>query len=114
MNVVAGPRRVRCSLFPARHVWRGYTRNGVNPRQWPGGLCRTAQVTDIGRGVPVASSSWEPMMNPKRKVNLLAAAIVALTFGATALADGPAKHLPVSDFVDTQGSTTIFNPPVPD
>src|SRR5438093_2524310 len=54
------------------------------------------------------------MMNRKPKVSLLAAAIVALTFGATALADGPARQLPLSDFLDTQGSTTIFNPPVPD
>jgi hypothetical protein len=54
------------------------------------------------------------MMNRTRKVNLLAAAIVALTVGTTALADGPAKQLPLSDFLDTQGSTTIFNPPVPD
>jgi len=53
-------------------------------------------------------------MNPKPRVHVLAAAIVALTFGATALADGPAKQLPVSAFLDTQGSTTIFNPPVPD
>ncbi len=53
-------------------------------------------------------------MNRTRKLNLLAAAIVTLTFGATALADGPAMHLPLSAFLDTQGSTAIFNPPVPD
>jgi hypothetical protein len=54
------------------------------------------------------------MMNRKPNMSLLAVAIVALTFGAAALADGPARQRLLSDFLDTQGSTTIFNPPVPD
>ena len=71
---------------------------------------------DIGRGVPVASASSERTMNRELKVNLnfSTAAILALTFGATALAEGPARHLPLLDFLSTQGSTTIFAPPVPD
>jgi hypothetical protein len=44
-------------------------------------------------------------MKRKLNVSLLAAAIVALTFGATALADGPTRKLPLSAFLDTQGST---------
>jgi hypothetical protein len=43
-----------------------------------------------------------------------ATAIVALMLGATALADGPAKRLPLSAFLDTQGSQNIYIPPVPD
>jgi hypothetical protein len=46
--------------------------------------------------------------------SLLAAALVTLLFCATALADGPAKKLPLSAFLDTQGSTNGFIPPVPD
>jgi len=55
-------------------------------------------------------------MNRKLKssLNLLSVAAVALMFGATALADGPATQLPLSAFLDTQGSTNIFIPPVPD
>jgi hypothetical protein len=53
------------------------------------------------------------MMNRKPKVSLFAAAIVALTFGAMALADGPARKRPLSDFLDTQGSTTLPGQLVP-
>lgn len=55
-------------------------------------------------------------MNRKRKANLglLVAAIAALMFGATVLAGGPATHLPLSAFLSTQGSQSIFIPPVPD
>jgi hypothetical protein len=35
-------------------------------------------------------------------------------FGATAWADAPAKRLPLSAFLDTQGSDNIYIPPVPD
>ena len=55
-------------------------------------------------------------MNRKLKanVNLLAVAIVALLFGATAVADGPTRQRPLSDFLDTQGSQSTFIPPVAD
>jgi len=49
-----------------------------------------------------------------RHPSLLAAALVTLLFSATALADGPAKKLPLSAFLNTQGSTNDFIPPVPD
>ena len=41
-------------------------------------------------------------------------ALIALTFTATAGADGPAKKLPLSAFLDAQGTQSIFIPPVPD
>jgi len=50
----------------------------------------------------------------KKKLNVLAIAIVALTFGVTAWADGPAKKRPLSDFLSTQGSANVYIPPVPD
>ena len=55
-------------------------------------------------------------MNRMRKANLklFAVAIVTLMFGATAFAGGPATQRPLSDFLSTQGSTSIFIPPVPD
>jgi len=47
-----------------------------------------------------------------RKQNALAAAIVALTVGGTAWADGPARQLPLSAFLETQGSTNdVFGVP---
>ena len=54
-------------------------------------------------------------MKPNLKANLsVVVAIVALLFGATALADGPARQRPLLDFLDTQGSTSIYIPPVAD
>jgi len=50
----------------------------------------------------------------KVDLNLIAGAILALMFGATASADGPAKQLPLSAFLDAQGSQVNFIPPVPD
>lgn len=44
----------------------------------------------------------------------IAAAPVALAFGATALADGPARKFPLSALLDVQGSQRIHIPPVPD
>jgi hypothetical protein len=43
-----------------------------------------------------------------------AAAIIALTTGTAALADGKARHLPLSAFLETQGTQNIYIPPVPD
>ena len=48
------------------------------------------------------------------KLNTLAIAIVALTLGATAWADGPAKKRPLGDFLSTQGLFNNYIPPVPD
>lgn len=45
---------------------------------------------------------------------ILAAVVVATTFGTPASADGPAKRRPLSDFLNTQGSLNIYIPPVPD
>lgn len=45
---------------------------------------------------------------------LLVGAIVALTFGATAFADGPAKKRPLADFLSTQGTQANYIPTVPD
>jgi len=50
----------------------------------------------------------------KASLNLIAIALVALMFGATASAGNPATHLPLSAFLDTQGSQAIYIPPVPD
>ncbi len=50
----------------------------------------------------------------KSSLSLLPVVIVALMFGATAWADGPATKLPLSAFLDTQGSQSIYIPPVPD
>jgi hypothetical protein len=52
--------------------------------------------------------------NVKANLNLLVVAIVALMFGATASADGAARKRPLSDFLDAQGTQSIFIPPVPD
>lgn len=41
-------------------------------------------------------------------------AIVALTLCANALADGPARKRPLSDFLSTQGTLGVYIPPVPD
>src|SRR6476659_4864587 len=59
---------------------------------------------------------WEGIMNRKVKAALqfLATVVLALMFGATALAEGRARSLPLSDFLDTQGSQNVFVPPVPD
>ena len=48
------------------------------------------------------------------KLQTSAVAIAALTFGGAAMGDGPAKKLPLSAFLDTQGSQNIYIPPVPD
>jgi hypothetical protein len=48
------------------------------------------------------------------KLQASAVAIAALTFGGAAMGDGPAKKLPLSAFLDTQGSQNIYVPPVPD
>ena len=54
----------------------------------------------------------------KRKVmaslGLCTAAIAVLMFSAGTFADGPARHLPLSAFLDTQGSQSVYIPPVPD
>jgi hypothetical protein len=50
----------------------------------------------------------------KSTIKLLSLALVTLTFAATAVAQGAAKHLPLSAFLDTQGSQNIYIPPVPD
>ncbi len=50
----------------------------------------------------------------KTSLDLVVVAIVAMMFGATAWADGPATQRPLADFLSTQGSTNIFIPPVPD
>ena len=52
--------------------------------------------------------------NVKPNLKLLAVAIAALLFSATASADGPAKKLPLSAFLDTQGSQVNYIPPVAD
>jgi hypothetical protein len=44
----------------------------------------------------------------------IAIAVVALMFGAAALAGGPAKQLPISAFLDAQGTQAIYIPPVLD
>ena len=49
-------------------------------------------------------------MNRKQKVSLLAAAIVALTFSVTALADGPAE---TTSSVGLPGHAGIDDPPRP-
>jgi hypothetical protein len=54
------------------------------------------------------------MNRPNTAFNLMASAIAALTFSAAALADGPATKLPISAFLDTQGTQNIYIPPVPD
>lgn len=55
-------------------------------------------------------------MNPDRRmrIHIVAVAFAALTVGATALADGRARQRPLSDFLSTQGSMSIYIPPVPD
>jgi hypothetical protein len=50
----------------------------------------------------------------KANLRLIAIAVVTLMFGAAAFAAGPATQLPLSDFLDTQGSQAIFIPPVAD
>jgi len=54
-------------------------------------------------------------MNPSVKalLNALAVVLVAVLFGATALA-GPAVQRPLSDWLSAQGTTSVFFPPVPD
>ena len=52
--------------------------------------------------------------NVKPNLKLLTVAIAALLISAVASADGPAKKLPLSAFLDTQGSQNIYIPPVPD
>jgi hypothetical protein len=47
-------------------------------------------------------------------LNLVVLATVTLVFGATPRADGPTKKLPLSAFLDTQGSQNIYIYPVPD
>jgi len=49
-----------------------------------------------------------------KSLNLLAVATVAFTIGATAWAGEAARKLPLSAFLDTQGSQSIYIPPVPD
>jgi hypothetical protein len=44
----------------------------------------------------------------------IAIAVVALMFGTAALAGGPAKQLPISAFLDAQGTQAIYIPPVLD
>lgn len=55
-------------------------------------------------------------MNRKLKwtIDLLSLALVTLVFAASAVAQGAAKRLPISAFLDTQGSQSIYIPPVPD
>jgi hypothetical protein len=50
----------------------------------------------------------------KDRLQLLAVALVAMAVSGMASADGPAKKLPLSAFLDTQGSQSIYIPPVPD
>jgi hypothetical protein len=47
-------------------------------------------------------------MKARIRCAFLAVAIVALTFGATASADRPAKKRPLSDFLNTQGESMPF------
>jgi hypothetical protein len=54
-------------------------------------------------------------MNRKLKsIGTLSLALVTLVFAATAAAQGAATRLPLSAFLDTQGSQNIYIPPVPD
>jgi hypothetical protein len=48
------------------------------------------------------------------RIACLAVAIAASVIGLAAAPDGPAKNRPLSDFLNTQGSTNINVPPVPD
>ena len=47
-------------------------------------------------------------------VSFLAAGLAALAFATTGYAAGQTTRLPLSDFLDTQGSQSIYIPPVPD
>ena len=62
------------------------------------------------------NSAWEERheSNAKNGLGRFAIAIFALTFGAAARADGPAVKLPLSAFLDTQGTQNIHIPPVAD
>lgn len=55
-------------------------------------------------------------MKPSSKTHpaIVALTFIALTLAMPALADGPARQRPLSDFLSTQGSQSIFIPPVPD
>jgi len=50
----------------------------------------------------------------KASLSILSMVSVALMLGATAWADGPARQRPLSDFLETQGSQSIYIPPVAD
>lgn len=55
-------------------------------------------------------------MNRKLRstINLLSLAMATFVVAATAAAQGAAQRLPISAFLDTQGSQNIYIPPVPD
>ena len=55
-------------------------------------------------------------MNRKLKstIKLFSLALLTFVFAATATAQGAAKRLPITAFLDTQGSQNIYIPPVPD
>jgi hypothetical protein len=55
-------------------------------------------------------------MKPSSKTHpaIVALTFIALALAMPALADGPARQRPLSDFLSTQGSQSIFIPPVPD
>jgi hypothetical protein len=58
-------------------------------------------------------SSWENVKRVQRfSVGVIGA--VALALSGTAAADGKAQQLPLSDFLDAQGTTGVFQPPNPD
>ncbi|MDH5287500.1 MAG: hypothetical protein OEX23_12825 [Betaproteobacteria bacterium] len=50
----------------------------------------------------------------KADLRIVVATLAALLFSAAAMADGPARKLPLSAFLDTQGSQNVYIPPVPD
>jgi hypothetical protein len=50
----------------------------------------------------------------KNHLQLLAVAVVATVVAGMASADGPANKLPLSAFLDAQGTQNIYIPPVPD
>lgn len=54
------------------------------------------------------------MNRPRTAFHLVATTIAALTLATAAVADGPATKLPLSAFLDVQGTQNIYIPPVPD
>ena len=53
-------------------------------------------------------------MDVRTRIACLVFAVGVSVTGAAAAPDAPAKRRPLSDFLNNQGTTNIFVPPVPD